>query len=369
MRTERSLNNSSFLIGKFAIILILFPFAANGQTSSQSSMDRLTIRGYVDISTNYNDNILEYSSGDIEKFGLAKYSSSAWKKFSINKLNDNITIAKFRAASTLNLFNRAPTSISLRTYQYLYHSSQIRNYGSWQAQLRQYFLRNNYISFTYNAIPRYYLRNYWYHQIPERNPYRLFDRYVEAYIKKQSYSIDVGRKFSTKFSAEAGYEHEYIEYNHEFSERNNHRYNVTFSARLKTGKIFEWSGNYSHTQSWADGRNNPDTTLVDISYKAYRIGIGLDLQLRPILKIPLKWSHDFTYESQAYLSDRTDDVYHYGRKDESYRFTTALAYRIFKNLDVYIQYYWEENKTNLPETNDAGDYQKHQIGGGIKVTF
>jgi hypothetical protein len=383
MRNDQHLSHFVGLLAGFFVLLVLLPFSVYSQTASQSGSNRVTIHGSVDISTSYNDNILEYSSGDRAKFSLVKYAPANWKKFSIDRLDDYITSVKLRAGTTFNLIDHAPTSICLRTSQYLYHTTQMRNYDSWQAQMKQNFLKKNYVTLTYNTLPRYYLRNYWYIQVPERNPYRLFDRYVEAFISKQAYSFDVERKFSKKFSAEIGYEHEYIEYNREFSERNNHRYNLMVSSRLKITKVIELKENYCYTQSWADGRYNPDSTIVDISYKAHRIGLGFDVSLKSLFKIPLKWTNNFIFESQSFLSNKIPidtvdadeepisygDKYHYGRKDKFYKITTELTYRLLKNFDVFARYSWEENKTNLPETTDAGNYQDHQVGGGIKVSF
>ncbi len=366
-----------------AITVILVGTSMAGQVKNSKKSNSFTIHGRIELSNSYNDNILDYSDRDIAKFDSVKYASSNLKKFSINRTSDNITTARLRLVTTFRIIDNAPTTINLRLNQSFNNANHIRNYTSAQLEVKQVLMKKNYLTLGFSSLPRYYLRNYWYHQKPERNPYHLFSRYVEAYLSKKSYSIDIGRNFNKRISGEIGYEYEYTSYNREFNERNNSTHNLKFDADIQVNKVIKFSGAYGYAISWASGRVNPDSTIADISYRSNKFSFGLNISMKPLIGIPLRWKNNLVYENQNYLSgkipvDTIDangakisygDKYHYGRKDNFYRINTELTFQFFTNFDIFLQYFWEQNKTNLAETSDAGSYQTHQVGVGARATF
>lgn len=346
------------------------------QSESETTQHKvkLSFFGRLDLSTNYNDNILDYSPIDIVKMDSVKYASNNLKKFSINRLSDNITSAKIRLTFSANWFAHNPSTFRLKNNSYLYASNYIRNYSYWEFEVRQTFLRKNHFSLTYSNLPRYYLRNFYYHQIPERNPYKLFSRYVEAYLHKQGFAVEVGRNFTRRVSLNMEYEHEDAKYNREFSERDNRTDNLKMSASYNISRLVDVSGSYRYSLSMANGRDNPDSTISDISYRSNRYAVGADFSLKSLIGIPLLLNTDAIFEYQKYLSNKIPilsygDKYHYSRKDKFYKISTALTYRFSRKFDLYLQYLWEKNTTNLAETSDAGSYQTHQIGIGASVLF
>jgi hypothetical protein len=360
----------------FGFILLVSQRFVLCQTESEDTTDtvKLSFSGRLDLSTNYDDNILNYSPIDILKMDTVKYGSNNLKKFSINRLSDDITSAKVRLTFSANWFEHNPTTFRLKNNSYLYNSNYMRNYSSWEFEAKQVFFTKNYFSISYNILPRYYLRNFWYHQIPERNPYKLFSRYVEAYLHKQGFAIQLGRNFTKRFSLNIEYEHENAAYNTEFSERDNRTNNLKIGASYKLNRLVDVSGSYRYSLSKANGRDNPDSTIADISYRSHRYTVGADFSLRSLTGIPLSLNADAVFEYQKYLSNKIPvltygDKYHYGRVDKFYKITTGLTYRFSKRFDLYVQYYWENNNTNLAETSDTGGYQAHQIGIGANILF
>lgn len=82
------------------------------QTESEDSKEKakLLFSGRLDLSTNYDDNILNYSPIDIVKMDTVKYASNNLKKFSINRLSDNITSAKIRLTFAAIWFEHNPST-------------------------------------------------------------------------------------------------------------------------------------------------------------------------------------------------------------------------------------------------------------------
>ncbi|MBI5476044.1 MAG: hypothetical protein HY964_04830 [Ignavibacteriales bacterium] len=366
----------------FVLLLTLIAVATNQSQTAQKKF-KLTLHGRVDISENYNDNILDYSPQDMIKFNLPKYNSTNLKKYSIGQIGDNISSIKFKVGANFKIFKRNPTSINMRMNNYLYGKDNIRDYYSFQYELKQYFLTKYYFDFNYYNLPHYYLRNFWYHQVPERNPYHLFSRYVEAFLDKQVISFGLGGKITKKLRAEIGYGYGYTNYNREFSERNNSIQMINGDIDLRLSRLFSINSGYRHSLSIARGRKNIDSTISDISYRSNEISVGLNIRFRSLVNLPFTLRTNFTYEYQKYLSQKNPidtldrlgnplsygDKYHFGRIDKYYKISTELSYLIAKKIDLYLSYYYARNRTNLSETNDAGSFQSHQVGAGMRLSF
>ncbi|MBA4311230.1 MAG: hypothetical protein C0417_01230 [Chlorobiaceae bacterium] len=365
------------------VVLFIFNFGTNLFSQTVKTKPFLVFHGRVDLSEIYDDNILDYSPLDIIKFDLPKYNPSNLKKYSIAQVSDNITNVRFKFGTTLNIFKRNPTLIALRWNQYIYGASNIRNYNSYQLDLKQYFVKKNYFNIKYSNLPRFYLRNFWYHQIPERNPYHLFSRYVEAILNKQTVSLNVGRKINKIVQLEIGYGYAYSDYNREFSERNSNAHIIKGNLDINPSRIVSFDVGYQNTLSKARGGENYDSTISDISYRSNEIEIGFNLHLRSILKLPITVKSNLNYEFQNYLSSKIPvdtldrlgnplsygDKYHYGRIDKFYKLSAELSYLLTKKIDLYFMYQYSRNKTILPKTNDAGSFQTHQVGGGARINF
>jgi hypothetical protein len=365
------------------VLLLTLVAATTNQSQTVQKKFKLTLHGRVDISENYNDNILDYSPQDMIKFNLPKYNSTNLKKYSIGQIGDNITNYKFKVGTSFKLFNGNPTSINMRMNNYLYGRDNVRSYSSFQFDIKQYLLKTYHFNFTYYNLPHYYLRNFWYHQIPEWNPYHLYSRYSEAFLDKQVISFGLGSKISKKLDAEIGYGYGYANYNREFSERNNSIQMINGDIDLKLNRLFSINSSYKHSLSLARGRKNIDSTISDISYRSNEISVGLNIRFRSLVNLPFTLRTNFTFEYQKYLSQKNPidtldrlgnplsygDKYHFGRIDKYYKISTELSYLITKKMDLYLSYYYARNRTNLSETNDAGSFQSHQVGAGMRLSF
>jgi opacity protein-like surface antigen len=373
-----------YLYSRIIFVLLLTLVAATtNQSQTAQKKFKLTLHGRVDISENYNDNILDYSPQDIIKFDLPKYSPANLKKYSIGQIGDNISSIKFKVGTNFKIFKRNPTLMKVRLNQYAYGKDNIRDYYSFQYEFKQYFLTKYYFDFNYYNLPHYYLRNFWYHQIPERNPYHLYSRYAEAFLDKQVISFGLGGKINKKLRAEIGYGYGYANYNREFSERNNSIQMINGDIDLRLSRLFSINSGYRHSLSIARGRKNIDSTISDISYRSNEISVGLNIRFRSLVNLPFTLRTNFTYEYQKYLSqkhpiDTLDrlgnplsygDKYHFGRIDKYYKISTELSYLITKKIDLYLSYHYARNRTNLSETNDAGSFQSHQVGAGMRLSF
>lgn len=353
----------------------------SAQDQPDSTSDKTSFSGFVSLAWNYDDNILDYSVNDLSALEIIPQPGPP--RFSIDKRMDNIFVAKLRVGMSVPLVFGKPTLFHLRYRQHLYAASTIKNFVGWELVVKQYFSKNDYASVGLSLLPHYYVRDIFYHQPRFPNPNRLPSRYIQESINKNGFDLEYGRRFFRRLWAAAAYEYDYTQYNPEFSERNNRGHLFSLSGSLNVSRMVGASASYRFSTNWANGRDVPDSSIGDISSRTQRVALGLDILLKNLLDVPVRISSDFTYENQTYVSDKPyvdtvdvfanrityGDKYHYGRIDNLYRISTEVSYRIMKALNLFIRYVWQQNRTNLPETNDAGSYQTHQAGGGVEYSF
>ena len=354
----------------------------SAQEIPDSASDAVDFSGYVSFAQMYDDNVIDYSLNDLVLLG----SIPKPVKFSVDKPMDNIYVGKLRLSLSTPLFMAEPTVISLRYRQYIYGVGTIKNYFSWELGVKQFVSKTDYVSVGFNLLPHFYVRNVFYkHPNPNPNGYR--SRYVEETINKKGFDLVYGKRLSRRLSATIGYEYENTQYNKDFSERTNLQHLISLGATVNISRVIGTSVSYRFATSSANGRDIKDSTIADISTREHRIGLGLDVSLKPVFRIPVKISNDFSYENQTYLSEKKyvhidsvdvfnnpiiidyGDKYHYGRIDNLYRISTEVSYRFMRAFNVFLQYVWEQHRTNLPETSDAGSYHDHQFGGGVEYSF
>jgi hypothetical protein len=339
---------------------------------AESSRDWFS--GLLGITANYNDNILDYSPRDLNQ--LENNPDSV--KFAIRRPSDEFTNVKARLSARPYLFRRNPTLIQLRCSGNLFAASGIRNYFTLGLEIKQSFLRKNFITTSISILPRYYLRNISYRDLT-LTP-RDWLKTTEARFQKRSYGLEVGRNVTPRSAVSVGYEYTQTDYNDLLDERDNNTHKVNVDASVRLSPLLKLSGSYSYAISWAKGRELSDS-LTDISYWANRISLETLISLKKDYGIPVSLSTTIVFEYQAYLSgkiyefpprtfaERYGDKYHYGRFDRYYRISADLSYQVLQNVDLTLQYFWEHNVANLEETLDAGTYQTHQVGLGVEYAF
>ena len=122
----------------FSIVFLRFIFLAvsivvwNKQLyarSGDSAASKYKWNGNISLSESYNDNILDYSSRDIDSLehGATEIAQS---KFSISDASDYLTTLKAKGSLSALWFKRNPTSLSIRLTNNFYGSSHIKNNSS-----------------------------------------------------------------------------------------------------------------------------------------------------------------------------------------------------------------------------------------------
>jgi predicted porin len=230
-------------------------------------------------------------------------------------------------------------------------------------------MKKYYFSFGYSQLPEYYLRNLQYKDYSYPKSSIHYVKNVQASLKKNSFEFEVGGNLSSKFFSSLLFDVEQTSYNREFEERNSTTNVFALDGSYKLTRATKLNVDYTYSNAKADGRDNPDTNIADVSNYSHRFNAGAEIDLKRATKLPIQWRCVVVYESQSYTSEKSADKFHLGRKDNFYKIFTEIEYRLFKNVNLSLNYFWEENSTNLEETSDAGSYQTHQLGLGLEYAF
>ncbi|MBI5214503.1 MAG: hypothetical protein HY960_01985 [Ignavibacteriae bacterium] len=363
----------------FSFIIVLSFFGVAQEEDSLGVESRIS--GALGVTQYYNDNILDYSAKDLSKFNnfeteyraaldtSARNARLLKQKFSIDKQDDAITALRIRGGISTEFITNNPTTFRFRMARSLYAHSPIKNYTSFGFEARQRFLKKYYFSFGYSQLPEYYLRNLQYKDYSYPKSSINYVKNVQASLKKNSLEFEIGGNLTSKLFSSLQFDIEQTSYNREFEERNSTTNVFALDGSYKLTRAMKLNLDYTYSNAKADGSDNPDTNIADVTNYSHRFNAGAEVELKRATKLPLQWKFVVVYESQSYTSEKPTDKFHLGRKDNFYKIFTEIEYTVLKNINLSLNYFWEENTTNLEETSDAGSYQSHQVGLGVEYLF
>ncbi len=318
--------------------------------------------GSFSLGEMYDNNILEYSSADLQLLDSGLNST----KFAIRTPVDYRTSLDFRVDLNPDISRRNPTRLRFRFGTDFFARSSVENYQFYGVDLKQNFFRKNYFQAGFRYVPSFYLRNLV--QVDQATGRR--DGWLKATFSKQSYFFELGRRFSAYFTLSSGYGYEKTDYNSEFDERDSKANTYYVDLNLGMGKYVDLDLGYSRKDSKAKGADMM-LLIEDISSRTDRFDFGLDFNLSKALGVPLSFAPSYTYEYQKYTTQKPPNLekYHSGRKDNYYRIALELSYHWSRYLSQYLRYSYEKNKTNLQGTLDVGDYTANKISSGFVWLF
>lgn len=352
-----------------ALFACLVHAPALGQDSTEAPGELLDwISGGIALSQNYDDNFLEYSSTEIRQFNEGTRPT----KYVLENTTDLVTSLRTRITLAPPLFSGGfRTLLRAKLNRSWNRTNSFRTYTTWGLELKQFLWEKNSIAFQFNSLPKYYLRNIFYHRY--RQVSRLPSQYIPEELSKKSYAVELGRRLTPKLTAAFNYKQERATYNQEFYERSNTARDYALETDYRFSRWIRGGLDLTFSELWAHGRDDVGSpahdSLSDISSRSVRIMATCIVNLKPWIGVPLEVQPELTLEHQTYLSGKPWDAFHFGRIDRYAKFATELRYPLLRRLDCSLQYSWEQNRTNLGDTGDAGSYQEHRVGVGMEYSL
>jgi hypothetical protein len=324
--------------------------------------------GSLGVFRNYDDNFLEYSSTEVHQFNEGTRPA----KYLVTNTTDVVTTLRARASYGAEYFGEGFRSVLRGKFNRSWNrTNSFRTYTTWGLEVKQFLWDRTSVSVQFNSLPNYYLRNLFYRRY--RQPSRLPSQYIAEELSKKSYGVEVNRRLGPKLALSLGYRQERATYNHEFYERSNTGREYTAGTEYRFTRSVRGTLDVAFTEVWAHGRDDFNApahdSLADISSRSIRLAAGGTVNLRRLTGAPLEVQPELVWEHQAYLSGKPGDIFHFGRIDRYVKFTMELRYQILRQLECSFVYSWEENRTNLGDTGDAGSYQEHRVGLGAEFNL
>ena len=319
------------------------------------------------LSTYYDDNILQYSDGQIADFEGSFHPD----RYSIESVDDVVFVPSL-AATWAQDRGRARRQALRARFEGDYHGRNgTADFHSASIALSESWARDRELSLSYYWLPSFYLRQLFDEDVVP--PYPGLTKYRRADFSLQIASIEWTQRLRRRLLVTLGYQFEGRNYNHDFDERDSdlHQGVLDLSlVRLRRRGSVHAGGAYRDSRARRnDGDAAPDP---DVSYHGMSLWAGGRMELWRAGSWRLLGDLGYELETRTYTSTVTTDRYHYGRDDVRNAIEVGLrtAYRPHWSLRGF--YRFQDNTATLglaaPPAADAGSYRENQVGFAIDWT-
>ncbi len=332
---------------------------ANAQKKKKSSAKASTTKLFslnTDIGLAYDDNVINYSEADL---GLIGDSTKAGK-FAIKSKNDWITTIKIQPQIKSKLLFGRTAWVDASFEYFFYFRNDVRRYSKLSISGRQYVIPGGYVDLTYAYVPNYYYRNYLKNSI-----------WMQAKFKKHYIKLETGYQVTKELKADLAYIFQNRIFNSEFTERNTKSNLVTAGIDYLFTKQFKASIIYDFESAIANGANNPDPNVIDVSYDAWDISLGLR-HYSPLFGHTNPEVYGvFQYRKIKFQSIKVRDEFRFGRNDNNYQFRLGASAQLFYGVRTGLEYKAQKKRADMffssrePEIN----YNSNTISIDFSRTF
>jgi len=352
--------SSSSETTRFLQFLVLFAlglvtFLALFSHASPGSKRFWSLQAEVDLS--YDDNIINYSDFDLDLFE----SGGREQKFAIESKSDFITAPKFTLQLNPRILKRYASELSF-TYRYkIYSKNSVKNYHFLSATVHQSLRKCGYWEFRYYFIPEYYYRNQYDQTSGE---------YKEAYFEKHSLTFEYGYYFKKYLKGAIGYSYRMKDFDL-FDERDAQYNSIYLESIWRYWKTVKFWGEYRVNYSRAEGRDNPDPAVKDVSYDSWGVTLGSRIYGRHFLPYPAEFVTAFKFDRILFQTEKVLDEYRLGRRDNNCEIRFGLAASPLKKVRLELDYYYSTKGVTLTEESLARrlEYTSNEIRLGLRYEY
>jgi len=334
--------------------ICLAPFA-HSSPQSKGQKRFWSIQAEIDLS--YDDNIINYSDFDLDLFE----SGGREEKFTIESKSDFITAPRFTLEVKPRIFRRYSSELSF-TYRYrIYSKNSVKDYHFLSVRLHQSLRRYGYCEFRYYFIPEYYYRNQYDSDLGE---------YQEAYFKKHSLTLEYGYYFKKYLKGAIGYSYRIKDFDL-FDERDAQYNSVYLESILRYWRSVKFWGEYRVSYSRAEGRDDPDPSVKDVSYDAWGFTLGSRVYGQHFLPYPVEFVTTFKLDRILFQTEKILDDYRLGRKDSNHEVRFGFAVSPLKKVRLELDYYYNTKGVTLTEESlaDRLEYSSNEVRLGLRYEY
>ena len=346
------------------LVAFLVASAGPGQIAAQNAL-RLNVAG----NTIYDNNILNYSQYDIQRFR----SDTEVHRSVIETYDDLIFQADGEVEYLFRRWRAHPVRLQLRARGYTYLRNPIKNYQLYRFDVRVHTRKRNYFAIGYRLIPEYYLRHY-----VDRDQEEFVgddEVYLACKFQLQQVRSRYTHYWNSKLFTALLIEREWLWYNTYFTEYDTESisgglevfYFMSPAVKLGVEYMYTNGDNVGQDQDRPSGDS-------DLSY----VQQELTWKLRTDVNNLLGWrdldvNADFYTRYREYISDAplAQDVFHSGRTNWRHRFSIAVSLDVIPYLDWTARYSYEDRIVNsdYPLVIQLKEYSTTIISTGLEYAF
>ncbi len=364
------------------LLLIFFICLSNGKAYSQEKKKKKSkpFDVQVGLASFYDNNILKYSQKYLDRF---MYNED-FGRFHIDTYDDIIVKPSLSLATTINIFKKQKTKISLYANYNAYVVNPIKNWQYYIFGFQQSFAKNAIFRFSYSYIPDFYVRHfrdedlvnyykevYGFGYIPES--------FVPFSFSKDDYSFYVQNTFFKSTRIRLIFDYARYYHNEHYTEYDCKNFIYGFRIYQGIGKKVEIDFGYDYGTSDAIGYDQPLEIETWDDADADNLGdaffLGVNWRLPDLIKRRQYISADVEFNKRYYTTDNYVelDPEHAGRVDNVLELGIDYRYRVSKSFDIdaFFNWFGRDSKTSSPinsfYVSNEKDYKQYQIG--LKVSY
>ena len=329
-----------------------------------------TLHLTVGAASFYDDNILQYSDGQLRDFELGLHP----ERYAVETTDDIVLNPSLSLGWELDAGRGRRHEIRLKSEGDFHGKNGTADFHSFSLAATESWSRDRDLTAGYYLLPSFYLRQLFDDDFVP--PYAGLSKYRRADFRLQIARLGWAQRLTRRTLVDFDYQFEDRDYNHDFDERDSqlHQGQVGVSlVRLPRRGVASLDLGYrvSHARA-EDGNPNDTAPDPDVSYHGLSVGVGGRVEIAR--SGAWRWLADLRYvlETRQFDSDRPTDRYHFGRDDLLHSIELGLrtAYRPHWSMRLFDRL--EHNTATLggtaPLSADAGSYQANQVGVAIEWT-
>ncbi len=320
------------------------------------------------FSSYYDDNLLEYSAGQIRDFELGLNPD----RYAIETRDDLVFNPLVAVTWELDRGRGRRQALRIKAEGNYHARNGNADFGSGSLRWSESWSRDRRLTLSYYVLPRYYLRQLF--DDDAMPAYAGLTKYRRADMSLQIASAGWTQRLTPRILLDLGYQYERRDYNHDFDERDSDLHQGEFGVslvRLPQRGTVRLGGGYrvSHARG-TDGNEAEPLPDPDISYHGLSLGLVGRMELARAGPWRLLGDLAYELETRGYDSDRPSNKYHFGRDDigHAVEFGLRTAYRPHWSLRGF--YRFRNNASTLgvtaPLSTDLGSYRVNQVGFAIE---
>jgi len=338
-------------IFKLIFVMLLATFALNWVYGSDLDVD-------IAVTTGYDDNILNYSDGDLDQIDDTTVTDN---KYGLESISDFIITPEIELVLKQTI-GKHSTHFGVNARYYYYLENDIKRYYRIRAFIRRYLKRGTYLEGTVSYLPDYYYRN----------SYSSEAGYQEAEFNKLSARLKLSAKVMKSSRLNLFYTYANKDFIPVFDERDIDGHEFGGELIYYKGRAWKAWGAFTFSTYAGAGADNPEYQR-DTSYDSFDFRLGSKFYFKGMAQNPVSIGGLAIYKKSFFQTDKISsaDRYRFGREDDRIEIRFSVEHGLTDKLTARAGFNYVSKKTDLPaqELEELLEYSSNSFNFKLNYSF